>query len=116
MSLSIPSWVRPGAQCICTFGTWHAPLPVPVRVPMLNEILTIADSRITDPIVFEGFAFPASVGLAFQEIPLVQSAEGVTAEVWWSVTGFKPLTKTGATQADDVALFSWLLGRETVKP
>lgn len=44
----IPSWCRVGAQCVCVNDDWsdliyqRSGLTPPHRVPMLNEVLTIA--------------------------------------------------------------------------
>ncbi|MFC0809097.1 hypothetical protein ACFHWW_27265 [Ensifer sp. P24N7] len=93
------NWAVPGAQCVCIkdeFG--HVEFMgyiVPVRVPMMGEILTvsavIADER--------------GVFLSFEEIPVRQCDGPLSAEARYAVECFRPLTK----RKTDISIFKRML-------
>jgi len=104
----IPSWVRPGAQCVCVDDRWQDLSHLfggrsPDRVPMINEVLTIRDVVGRDELkkAWEGrFTIPHQWDgalLSFNEL----------GHDWlFSYTHFRPLI----SQADDLeAHFSKLL-------
>lgn len=103
----LPSWAARGQQCVCINDDWDVPLPVPTRVPMLNEILTIADVRlVVERHAVLGCWFLPGIFLAFDEIPLTQSAGDVDgANIWWRIGSFRPLIRIRKSRAHDVALF-----------
>ncbi len=118
----LASWMRAGVKVVCItecFDAILSPLPVPTRVPMLGEVLTIATVRCSEPhiggqvgpyLVLNG----GGVFFTFDEIPEAQSAEGVTAWFRWRADMFRPLITTEVSEEADVALFASAL--KTAKP
>ena len=88
------TWAAPGVKCVCVDGNWaeHEIQRGGVyRVPMVNEVLTIACVRDNEYLVFE-------------EIPERQEAGKIIA---WSIRSFRPLVTR--TQDQDLELFLPLL-------
>jgi len=118
----LSSWMRAGVKVVCIGECSDAifsPFPVPTRVPMLGEVLTIATVRCSEPhiggqvgpyVVLNG----GGVFFTFDEIPEEQTAEGVTALFRWSATKFRPLISTEMSEEADVSLFAGAL--KTAKP
>ncbi|WP_284388814.1 hypothetical protein [Devosia yakushimensis] len=90
------SWARPGAECVCIDDAWDMPAfyKVPHRLPMLNELLTVAAVQ----------AKRGEVWLKFSEIPDDQSCDGQrSVDIWYISTSFRPIIKPTVEQ--DIALF-----------
>jgi len=96
---SAPNWLTPGASVVCIDDDWPVGLlpGVPYRVPMLNEVLTIASVELHNWAVY----------LTFIEIPLHQTAGPIGADVAYYWEHFRPLVKR--TIGDDMKIFAPLL-------
>lgn len=97
-------WALPGAEVVCIDDDWDAGncpedfgFRSPVRVPMLNEVLTIATAQRSDIIV-------GGVALTFHEIG---------AHCVFAARHFRPLVTH--TQEQDVALFAPILCGQPVE-
>jgi hypothetical protein len=85
-----------GRQVVCIADDWYSPYPVPTRLPMKNEVLTIDAIEARDGKCY----------LAFAEIPHEQRAEGWSAIITYAASCFRPVI----TLDDDmVAHFDHLL-------
>lgn len=101
-------WVKPGVQCVCIDDDWNENVScgdysLPVRVPMLNEVLTIDRVR----------PFGSQIFLFFCEIPALQHDGPLKGSVAWHAACFRPLLK----RPTDIGVFKKLLlpaGRKTV--
>jgi hypothetical protein len=98
------TWAAPGVKCVCINDGWGSvsigSVSLPTRVPMLNEVLTIAEVKVWDD---------ATLVLSFHEIPLLQEdrngAEAISGACWWNVRHFRPLT----TRKTDISIFKKML-------
>jgi len=109
----VPSWAVKGQPVVCINDDWETWLPIPTRVPMLNEVLTISGVMVRrTSVLMLNRLFLAGVFLYFDEIPARQAALGLDGGVSWSVTAFRPLTRATTDIETDVALFSHLLARQ----
>jgi hypothetical protein len=92
-------WAEKGRRCVCISDDWESSrvtvndYSLPVRVPMLNEVLTVRHV----------FANRRGVWLEFEEIPTAQSDGPLRGDVSWLATCFRPLI-AGRIEAD-IALF-----------
>ncbi|MER9665522.1 hypothetical protein [Mesorhizobium sp. M0203] len=68
---------------------------VPIRVPMLHEILTIRELKPAGDKLF----------VAFAEIETIQKHGPLVAEIMWGAECFRPLV----TKTTDIAVFSSML-------
>jgi len=98
-----PSWASPGMRCVCVksddwgyAGFSDTRDTVPVRVPMLNEVLTIREVSLSK----EG-----AVMLTFWEIDKRQICGSISAEIEWGVHCFRPLDEPET----DISIFENLL-------
>ena len=114
---SVPPWAKRGTQVVCiSDGGWETSLPIPTRVPMVGEILTIAAVRVYDKDHrFANLVSLAGAYLAFDEIPLRQTADGLSADLYWDIGAFRPLIKSDTSMDHDVALFEKFLQGHRVK-
>lgn len=94
------AWAEVGKRCVCIhdefpemFGV--GPFSLPVRVPMINEVLTIREVRASGAFVY----------LRFEEIELRQTDGPIAAEVWWGVVCFRPLDD----RKTDISVFNSML-------
>lgn len=97
-------WVAIGVECVCIedFEPSLAQLPPAIgrlitRVPMVDEVLTIAACWPDG----EGHA-----ALEFVEIPVRVAGDGLKGDIQWSSACFRPLVRH--TVESDVALFKAL--------
>lgn len=93
-------WAKPGVQCVCINDDWGGFIlgehQVPVRLPMLNEVLTIVGVSRSDNGVF----------LWFEEIPTIQADGPLIADgIRWHVSHFRPLIK----RKTDISIFTAML-------
>lgn len=100
--MTIPTWAVRGAKVVCIHELDdNIGFPVPHRIPMLGEILTI--SRVVDPkpgdIGYDG------VCLTFDEIPEEQTSHGYTAKCSYALNCFQPLV----TLRQDIRMFKSML-------
>lgn len=102
-------WIRPGARCVCIEADWPeltiAGESLPVRVPMLHEVLTIREARPWQPSALSGD--PGGIFLTFWEIAISQRAGAVTAQFRWHACAFRPLQQRDT----DIAALTSLLDR-----
>lgn len=106
--MAIPfDWAVPGARCVCIVDTWPVFVIkgefMPVRTPMLNEVLTIREVAPYSPDALNGD--PESIYLTFWEIDARQKSGLVSAIFRWQTDGFRPLTQ----QETDISVFERLL-------
>lgn len=95
------SWFAIGVKCVCIRSNWEIdPLPDGLtRLPMLNEVLTIAD------IVPARFYSGGTLALVFEEIPHLQNG----AKVSYNPDSFRPLISNPKTMEQDISLFTPLV-------
>ena len=101
-------WAAPGVRCVCinddfkTHFTMESGHSIPVRVPMLHEVLTI--KRVED--WASGFGGePGTAFLEFHEIPLRQVDGPLSGEITYSVKCFRPLVE----RKTDISIFTAML-------
>lgn len=117
----LASWMRAGVKVVCIdddFSLEGVALPVPTRLPMLNEVLTIAKVFTEDEVdlVVGSFSLVSEAGVyfTFLEIPEDQSANGVRCTcITWHSDNFRPLITTEVSEEADVALFASALRTAT---
>lgn len=104
------NWAKPGVQCVCIksdfgFAGYIDGPQIPVRVPMLNEVLTVKHVMANDRGVF----------LVFEEIDHYQIAtdgeRSVGATIDWAVECFRPLLK----RPTDISIFKSMLAPTSVR-
>lgn len=92
-------WAKPGVQCVCINDDWeHISVDgysVPIRVPMLNEVLTIAGVRLVGDRLF----------LWFDEITKRQCDGPLFGDIAYNVICFRPLLK----RPTDIGVFKQML-------
>lgn len=92
---SIPhSWAVPGARCVCISDDWGwtarcGEFEIPVRVPMLGEVLTIREVVVASSSPDTGV--PGEVYLGFWEIDIHQVSGPIAGLHHWHVSAFRPL-------------------------
>lgn len=100
-------WIKPGSRCVCVNDDWpwcvrQGGHVLPIRMPMINEILTIRDVRPGEG----GLAGVAGEAyLYFWEIETCQSSGPLVADIGWISTSFRPLQE----KPTDIALLTALL-------
>lgn len=88
-------WAAPGVRCVCIDGDWgsfeQGGSILPVRVPMLGEVLTVREAR--PPLPDADWGDPSAIYLDFWEIPRSQTDGPLMADVRWLATKFEPLVE-----------------------
>lgn len=89
-------WAQVGQQVVCVNGEWGrtgasigGKMVLPYRLPMQNEVLTIAAVTIGDGTEMGGHLDHPY--LAFEEVEFTQSVPEVSLSVSWNADHFKPL-------------------------
>lgn len=88
------AWITAGRRVVCIDDHWpwvvrQGSDELPVRVPMLNEVLTIAEAKPGNDKPAGGSS--QCIYLAFREIPKEQRCGQLAADVLWISTQFRPL-------------------------
>ena len=94
------TWAEVGKRCVCVHDEFPEIFGVdvyslPVRVPMINEVLTIREVR----------AIGAFVYLRFDEIELRQTSGPLGGDIWWGVACFRPIED----RKTDISIFTSML-------
>ena len=95
------TWAKPGVKCVCVDDNWKEEFmgrPVPSRVPMINEVLTVRQVFSAD--MWPGLIIPGGLVMSFDEL----GDEGCW---FYAVAHFKPLVTR--TQEQDLEQFIPLL-------
>lgn len=99
------SWCAAGVRCVCIRDNWgglhYGPYCIPVRLPMINEVLTI---RLVVPA--EATA-KSILSLVFWEIDELQSDGPLSAKISWDANCFRPLLEKPV----DLSIFQQMLAR-----
>lgn len=102
------SWCAPGVRCVCVRDDWEGHVScdgfqIPVRVPMIGEVLTVREVNRGDGSPFGGV--DGEPYLAFWEIDALQVDGPLSMTVRWRARHFQPLTE----QKTDISVFEALL-------
>lgn len=101
-------WAVPGAKCVCIDDDFQALITVgqysiPHRLPMLNEVLTVASANICDGNGHGGVI--GGVFLTFDEIEERQHDGPLSAVITWRADCFRPLVE----RRTDISVFTAML-------
>lgn len=106
-------WAAPGVRCVCIDGDWgsfeQGGSILPVRVPMLGEVLTVREAR--PPLPDADWGDPRAIYLDFWEIPRSQTDGPLMADVRWLATKFEPLVE----EPTDITVFTEILDTAPVR-
>lgn len=110
------SWAVPGARCVCIDDDWTWVIrsqgyELPVRVPMLGEVLTVRSAGPRQPDAIGGD--PNGIFLTFWEIDERQSDGPLTGVARWNATCFRPLQESATDISALMALLDHAPARET---
>lgn len=93
------TWAAPGVRCVCINDEWavyrQGAYSLPVRTPMMNEVLTIR----------EVIASGDKIGLTFWEIDIVQTDGPLSKSCAWGAQYFRPLEE----KKTDISVFTDML-------
>lgn len=103
-------WAAPGVRCVCINDDWpaivRAGLSVPVRLPMIDEVLTVRS--IGPGCAGAVLGSPDEIYLTFWEIPVEQADGPLSATgIGWIAGNFRPLVE----DATDISVFTGILDR-----
>jgi hypothetical protein len=108
------TWAAPGVRCVCIddgfrFGISVGGHRLPVRVPMLNEVLTIREVSVGRDGAIPGD--PDKIYLSFWEIELRQTDGPLSGNVRFDARYFQPLVQ----RKTDISALTKLLAPVTVE-
>lgn len=102
------SWAAPGVRCVCINDDFRGSAScngyqVPVRVPMIGEVLTIREIEAGHGLPLGGVE--GEPYLTFWEIDALQSDGPLSAVIRWRAKNFQPLVE----HKTDIGVFEALL-------
>lgn len=102
------SWAAPGVRCVCVNDDWEGyascdGYQVPVRLPMIGEVLTIRAIERGDGSPLGGL--DGEPYLTFWEIDALQCDGPLSAVIRWRAKNFQPLVE----HKTDIGVFQALL-------